>query len=296
MLAECVIDECAKIIESQVEKSGTFETVIPGLYLYRWESAQAIACDSGQIMVSFIVNGQKETMITGRRFLYRQGQCLLSGVAAPSSFHAVGSSPAHPFLAVSLRLDLQTLIDCAGQLNQSAPKKMVEDSIFTFDCPDDLGEAFLRLLRLLKDPQQAKFLGPLFVKEIHYRLFLLPCREELRSLMSNGTQSHAVLKAVSWMKENYAKAFKVEDIADMVHMSISAFHRQFKTVTGMSPLQFQKQIRLFEAQRLMINSQTNVSSAAYAVGYESPTQFIREYRRQFGLSPLKDIRQRQATA
>ena len=98
------------------------------------------------------------------------------------------------------------------------------------------------------------------------------------------------------MKENYAKAFKVGDIADMVHMSISAFHRQFKTVTGMSPLQFQKQIRLFEAQRLMISSQANVSSAAYAVGYESPTQFIREYRRQFGLSPLKDIRQRQATA
>ena len=293
MKPSALLSECAEIIAEKMPREGSMATEIAGLNLYRRETDETIECDSGQIMVAFIAQGCKETLMTGKRFVYEQGQCLLSGVAAPASFHAVQADKAHPFLSMSLRLDVQTLVDCASQAPLPPPQNVVIGCVFVFDGTDALCDAFLRLLRLLREPNQAAFLAPLIIREIHYRLFFSPVGGALRSLASVNTQSHAVLRAVSWMKQHYTQAFKVNEMAEMVHMSVSAFHRQFKAVTGMSPLQFQKQIRLFEAQRMMLNAQANVSSAAYAVGYESPTQFIREYRRQFGRPPLRDIRQRQ---
>ena len=157
------------------------------------------------------------------------------------------------------------------------------------DVDPDILHAFLRLVELLEKPEQIPILGPLIVREIHYRLLIGPQGEFLRRLNTLGTQSNQIAQAITWLRDNYREPLQVDKLAQKVNMATSTFHRHFKEVTTLSPLQFHKRLRLYEAKRLMLTESKDASSASLAVGYESPTQFNREYKRLFGEPPHRDV-------
>ncbi|MEN6319385.1 MAG: AraC family transcriptional regulator [Syntrophaceae bacterium] len=156
--------------------------------------------------------------------------------------------------------------------------------------PDVLG-AFLRLVELLDKPDQMPVLAPMIIREIHYRLLIGPQGERLRIVNTLGTQSNQIAKSITWLRGNYKETLQVDELAKKVNMATSTFHRHFRQVTTISPLQFQKRLRLYEAQRLMLAENEDAAIAAMAVGYESPTQFNREYKRLFGEPPHRHVSQ-----
>lgn len=163
--------------------------------------------------------------------------------------------------------------------------------VFVIRPDEDLRDVFLRLLKILDRPKLIAVRAPLILRELHALLLDSSCGAELRALASAGSEGHAVLKTVSWIRRNYATDCSVEELARKTNMSNATFHRKFRQVTGFSPVQFRKRVRLFEARRLLVARETNVTSAAFAVGYESLAQFVRDYKELFGLPPLRDIKQ-----
>jgi transcriptional regulator GlxA family with amidase domain len=150
-------------------------------------------------------------------------------------------------------------------------------------------DALLRFTDLLEQPAQQAVLAPLLIREIHYRLLLGPLGNQLRMIHTQGSQSNQIAQVITWLKSNYKKPLNVTELAKQVNMAPSTFHRHFRELTTLSPLQYQKQLRLSEAQRLMLVDRRDVGSAGYAVGYESLTQFNREYKRMFGAPPRQDV-------
>lgn len=205
------------------------------------------------------------------------------------------ASPEEPFLSVSLALDRATLIELAEHLPQTDQKENAElppEAIFVFEPTEDLLFDFERLIKLLKTPELAPLRAPCIIRDIHSLLLAGPTAARLLPLLRESAPANTVVRAIGWLRRNFDKPISIEALAKLHGMSTSNFHRQFKAVAGMSPLQFQKQIRLCEAQHLMLAERAQVSAAAYAVGYESPTQFVRDYKRLFGDSPLRDVRKR----
>ena len=167
-------------------------------------------------------------------------------------------------------------------------------SISVADTDTDILEMFLRLLELHEKPEQIPLRAPMMLRELHYLLLISPHGKILRQLNTPGTQNNQVVQAINWIRENYKIPMRVESLARQVNMSTANLHRHFKLLTGLSPLQYQKQLRLHEAQRLMLVENERASSAALSVGYESITQFNREYKRVFGEPPLRDMNRRRS--
>lgn len=165
-------------------------------------------------------------------------------------------------------------------------------SVSIADASSDILEMFLRLVELIEKPEQIPIRAPMMLRELHYLLLISPHGENLRHLNTIGTQNNQVVQAIDWLRHNYKKSLKVDVLARQVSMSTSNLHRHFKLLTGISPLQYHKQLRLYEAQRLMLVENERVSNAALSVGYESVTQFNREYKRLFGEPPLRDMNRR----
>lgn len=275
----------------------TLPTAIDGLMLFRGESSNMCGCACSKPTAGIIVQGCKNELIGGREFRYGENQCLVIGTDMPTAFRIVDPSSERPFLSVYLYLDRQIIAQLAAEighsgLNDEGPCR----STSVADADADLLGAFLRLLELLDKPEQIAVRAPMIIRELHCLLLLSPQGADLRRLNTFGTRSHQVARAVSWLRENFRQALQVEALARQVHMATSTFHRHFKEVTGLSPLQFHKQLRLYEAQRLMLVESLDVTSACYEVGYESPTQFIREYKRQFGAPPHRDMVRRREGA
>ncbi len=270
-------------------KPGVNETAIEGLRISRREVPNMLENCFSEPIVGVIVQGFKRSVIGSEEFRYGEKHCLVAGVDMPSSSSIIAASPERPFLAVSLCLDKVLITRLAAETplppdrGPDAPKGI---SIAEVD-PDVL-DAFLRLVELLEKPTQIPVLAPMIIREIHYRLLIGPQGGHLRRLNTLGTQSNQIAQAITWLRENYKEQFQVDELARKVHMATSTFHRHFKEVTTLSPLQFHKRLRLFEAQRLMLAESENATSAGLAVGYESPTQFNREYKRLFGEPPHRD--------
>jgi AraC-like DNA-binding protein len=271
-------------------KTGLYQTDIEGLRLSRRDEPNKVENCFYEPSVAVIVQGFKRSVVGSQEYCYGENQCMVAGVDMPSSFSVTGASPERPFMAVSLTLDkfLITRLAVETQLAPGAGKGACKGiSVVDVD-PDVLG-AFLRLVDLLDKPEQIPALAPLIVREIHYRLLIGPQGEYLRSLNTLGTQSNQIARAIIWLKTNYREPLQVDELAQKVNMATSTFHRHFKEVTSLSPLQFHKRLRLYEAQRLMLSESENATRAALAVGYESPTQFSREYKRLFGEPPHRDL-------
>ena len=272
---------------------GKLQTAIPGLALAHRTEANQSEHIFGNPCVGVIVQGNKCSVMGSREYRYGAGQYCVSGVDMPSAFYVINPSTEVPFLSMGLDLDRYLITRLTAELAPSTatgygPCQGV--AVSTAD-PDLLG-AFLRLLHLLDKPEQIPFLAPMVIQEIHYILLMGPMGENLRKLNTLGSQSNQIAQAIFWLRNNYRKPFQVDSLARQVNMATSTFHRHFKEVTGLSPLQFHKRLRLYEAQRLMLVENEAASSAGFAVGYESITQFNREYKRLFGEPPHRDLNRR----
>lgn len=285
-------NELSGLIASLIGQKARIDTDVPGLSLHRWTEATDPTSYMLAPSICLIGQGRKRLFLGEETFTYDAEHFLITSVELPVVTQIIEASPEKPYLGLTMELDLrlisQLMID-----NQVAPdKKQTERcGIGVSRLPGNLQDAFCRLLSLASQPEDVAALAPLIQQEIFYRLLKSDQGPRLRDITSNANHGYQIARTIEWMKENFSKPVKVEDLANNSGMSVSAFHNHFRSMTAMSPLQFQKKMRLNEARRLMLAEHLDASKAAFEVGYESPSQFSREYSRLFGAPPMKDIRQ-----
>jgi AraC-like DNA-binding protein len=249
---------------------------------------------SGTVL-AVIAQGGKRLALGERLYEYRAGQYLVTSVDLPGTGQVIDT--AQPTLAFGMTLhpaDIAALLLEAEPDDLPAAPRTPQAGVAVTDAPAELLDAIVRLLRLLDRPADRRILAPLIKREILWRLLSGPQGPAIRQLgLADSSLTH-ITRTVRWIRENYAKPFRVEDLADLAGMSVSAFHRNFQTVTGLSPIRFQKHIRLQEARLLLAGRGTDVTGVGHAVGYDSSSQFSREYRRMFGTPPSQDAVQLRA--
>lgn len=281
----------AQLIALHAGSGNGLETQIPRLTLHRWESPTEPTSYMLAPSICLIGQGRKRVFLGEDSFLYDAHQFLITSVELPVIAQIVKASTDRPYLGLSLELDLRVISELM-LVNPEPPAKTSENSlgIGVSAVTEALLDAFHRLLRTLHQPEDIPTLAPLIQKEIFYRLLKSDQGARLRHIALNGNQGYQISRAIDWLKQNFKHSVKVEELAKKAGLSVSAFHHHFRAVTAMSPLQFQKRMRLNEARRLMLAGNMAASSAAFQVGYESASQFSREYSRLFGAPPIKDIR------
>ncbi|WP_324021664.1 helix-turn-helix domain-containing protein (plasmid) [Pantoea sp. JZ29] len=264
-------------------------SAIPRLDIYRVTQPLTLPPEVYPPFISLILQGEKQLQIGSRLFRYSAGQAFISSVDLPASGKIVGASDAAPYLAVRLTFDLaviRALLHVSPAVSEppDGPGFAVEDADAT------LLDAWLRLVRLIHHPEDIAVMAPLTEREIVYRLLRGPQGALLRQAADTSSYFSSIRSAVSWLKTHYASPVRIEQLAHMTNMSISVFHRRFKASTGFSPLQYQKHLRLYAARNLLFRQPGNVAAVASTVGYDSLTQFTREYSRLFGIPPARDAR------
>lgn len=290
---ERIKEALKEIIVRKMPTPGKYVTAIRELTLSRREEINKADNCFGKPSVAVIVQGTKCAIIGEREYCYTEGQYFITGVDLPSAFYVLNPSAEKPFLAVILDLNSEIIARLATAMPPSSNKeKEACRGLSIGDADADLLKCFLRLVELLDKPAQIRIRAPLVIREIHYLLLLGPHGRNLRLLNTLGTQSNLIAQAIAWLKEHYKSPLHVEELARQANMASSTFHRYFKEITGLSPLQFHKQMRLYEAQRLMLMENRKAFNASLDVGYESDTQFNREYKRLFGEPPYRDTLQR----
>ncbi len=240
--------------------------------------------------VTLIVRGRKRVLLGEDIYLYDAGELLIASVDLPAIGQIVDAHPDRPFLALTMRLDQRMMSELIIDGSLRPPKsEPTERGMAVGQASLQLHQAFLRLVELLDTPDAIGVLAPLIQREILYRLMVSEQGSRLWQIAAMGSQGQRIARAIDWLKAHAAEELRVDQLAASVQMSTSTFHHHFRALTAMSPVQFQKNLRLHEARRLMLAEQIDVSTAAFRVGYESPSQFGREYHRLFGAPPLRDI-------
>ena len=271
-------------------ESKSYDTLVDGLLIVKREQTiESEVCLQQPIFI-FSVQGQKRYAAGSEVIDYRQGQIVFQGAPMPCSSYVLKASVEEPYVAMVLTLNMQILTELiyASEDINSSYINQSYSSLGVIDVSDDLVDCFLRLAKLLnQNSNDIKILSPLIIKEMYYYLLKTPLREKLVSFAVASSQNNKILKAVTYLKENYSKKLSINDLADAVNMSPATFHRHFKMVTTLSPIQYQKSLRLLEAARILQYENANVSETAYRVGYESLSQFTREYKRYFQTTPKK---------
>ena len=238
-------------------------------------------------MLCFVLQGAKRVILGERILDYRAGQFLVASVDLPVIGEVVEASAAQPYRVVAMALDPAAIAALLIDL-PSAGAEEAHPGISIAAMTPDLIDPLLRMTRLLDAPGDVAVMAPMLEREILYRVLQGPQGPILRQIARSDSRLSRVQRAIDWIRGHYAEPLRIEHLATLAGMSASAFHRRFKTVTAMSPLAFQKQIRLREARRRLIAAPAEAARIAYAVGYESPSQFSREYARLFGLPPIRD--------
>jgi AraC-like DNA-binding protein len=265
-------------------------TPIETMIVLRSDHPKPPAHRMSQPALCIVAQGAKWATFGGTKLEYRAGEALVVGVEAPSIGRVSEASPDEPCLVLILALDLDIMRSVAEGLSEP-PNPSGENSrgVLVTDFNGPLADCALRLVRLLDTPSAIATLYPIIMREICYWLLSGPHGGEIARMAMTNTPSHRVLEAMRALREKFAEAIRVDDLAAIAQMSPSAFHRQFKALTALSPLQYQKQLRLLEARRLMVSHGLNVEAAAFRVGYESPSHFSREYARMFGEPPKRNV-------
>jgi len=274
-------------------------TPIAGIMLARHDVSAHEKTMSGTVM-ALVAQGAKYLALGDRVYEYRPGQYLVASVDLPVSGQFIDAGPDHPSLGFGLELDPMSIAELLLQAGSDGVPQGYgppPSSMLVSDAPQPLLDAIVRLLRLLDSPRDIAVLAPLIKREILWWLIVGEQGSAVRQLgLADSHLSH-ISRAVRWIREHYAASFKVEDVAKFVGMSVSAFYRNFQAVTAMSPIQFQKQIRLQEARLLLASHPNDVTGVGFKVGYDSASQFSREYRRYFGAAPSQDaLKMRSFTA
>jgi len=290
----------AQIISSRVSETADWATPIAGLHFFRRDQPSEPCTCLLEPSVVVVVQGAKEMVIGGKSYRYDASRFLITSLDLPANSGVLTASREAPCLGFWMKLDLRLLAELIAQgYLQPARERGGACSVGLGCITDNLLDPFARLLGLLDEAEAAEVLAPLIRREIHYRLLMGDQAPLLRQIASVDSHGHRIARAIDWLKLNYASQLRVEELAARVQMSTPTFHHHFRQLTTMSPLQYQKWLRLNEAKRLMLNEYQDAASAAYKVGYESPSQFSREYSRLFGAPPKRDIdslRRQAATA
>jgi len=280
----------AQIIGARISKPGDYETPIAGLGLFRREHPSPPSVCMVEPSIILVARGVKRLWVGGEGYAYDTSQFLVTSLDLPANSEVIQASPKHPCVGLTLKLDLHMLAELIAQDGLPPSRdRSVGKGVGIGSVTPALLAPFERLLALLDEPEAIPVLAPLIQREIHYRLVRSDQALKLRQITCVDAQGYRIAKAIDWLKLNYAVALRVDELAALVQMSTATFHHHFRQLTAMSPLQYQKWLRLNEARRLMLNEHLDVSSAAYKVGYESPSQFSREYSRLFEVPPKRDI-------
>lgn len=287
-------NELISLVSRHCPQDGVIE-LAPGVVVYRSSAPFGPLYRASDASFCLIAQGAKEVMLGKERYRYGPSQYLLATAGLPLVSHITDATADRPFLGMKVVLDQALVASVVVEADHVAagtngPVRPVTITTLT----PALLDATIRLLRLADTPRDYKVLGPLVVREIVYRLLLTGQRGRLCQIASLGTAELRMAKAIQMIRKDYNKPLYIARLSASLAMSPSGFHHHFKAATAMSPLQFQKQIRLQEARRLLVSGQYDAATAAYQVGYEEPSQFTREYKRQFGEPPMRDVEQMRA--
>ncbi|MEH1899119.1 MAG: AraC family transcriptional regulator [Nostoc sp.] len=269
--------------------NGFHKTAIEQLEFQRESSVYTALKGVCEPILAILVQGKKEALLGEETYCYGAAQYLVVSVDLPLSAFIVEATPEQPYLGFKLNLDPRQLCDLIAQTSVIEGKKNSVRGLFVSTVDIPLLDCALRLTRLLDIPQHIPILAPLIIREIYYRLLMGEQGEAVRQIATSGSNMQRIAEVIKLIKADLTKPMRVEELAGQASMSPSSFHHHFKSVTSMSPLQYQKQLRLLEARRLMLAENSDAANAAYQVGYESQSQFSREYSRMFGAPPMRDI-------
>jgi AraC-like DNA-binding protein len=288
--------DLARKIAAHIRMDGKEATGVPGLSLYRKSAPTQCTSAAYEPELIVFVQGEKRINVGGTTLECNESTFLLTSIDMPVVSQVTKASREEPILALMLKLEMPMVREILSQEEFHVPEAVsATRGMAVGESSVELLDACSRLLDLLDAPQDIPFLSNLIQREVIYRLLRGPRGENLRAIATLGEQSNRTAKAVAWLRENYAKPLRVEDLASVAQMGVSTLHHHFRSLTAMSPLQYQKQLRLHTARVRMLTDGMDAASAAFEVGYESPSQFSREYSRFFGQPPMRDIKARQLT-
>ena len=281
----------AKTIAVLAPYDGTVELRVPGVRAARVSRTNREPVHYVQrSSLCIVAQGAKIVMIGGDTYSYEAGQMAVYSIDVPMAGRVTRASPSEPYLLLMVDLDAENIAELALKVFPHGPPQSRDTrALYVGDADTSIIDAATRLLALMAHPVEAELLAPLVRDEILIRLLRGPMGRRVVEIGRAGSRLQRVANAVSWLRANFDQPANIEELAKLVNMSVTSFHRQFKAVTGMSPLQYQKTLRLQEARRLMLTTMLDVGTAGRRVGYVSPSQFSREYGRFFGTAPTKDI-------
>ncbi|HWW06268.1 AraC family transcriptional regulator [Collimonas sp.] len=290
-------NDLAQLVAGIAQTDGDYITQIPALTIYRRSAVtDPMQCIYG-LGLGITVQGGKRVTLGDEIFDYGPGQSLVTSVDLPVASYVTRATAAEPYLGVRLELEGRAIAQVAAEMDFSAPLKIAATRAMSVVRLDQgLLDALTRLIRLLDEPHLIPLIVPLIQQEIIIRLLNGEHGPTLRHLVTVGSPSQQIAKVIAWLKQHFTDNVPIDDLATKAHMSPSTFRQHFRAVAGMSPLQYLKHLRLQDARQLMLNQDLDASSAALRVGYESPSQFSREYTRLFGAPPLRDIKRLRESA
>ncbi len=285
--------ELARKIAAHVNAEGPVATVVPGLGLSRRSAPSECYSAAYEPELVVFAQGEKHINVGGTMHMCDASTFLLTSIDLPVVSQITKASTSEPFLALSLKLEMPVVREILSQDEFLVPSVASGTrGLAVGKTPLEMLSACCRLLDLLDKPGDIPFLGSLVKREIVYRVLRGSLGKHLRAIATLGEQSNRTARAVAWLKSNYSKPLRVEELASVAQMGVSTFHHHFRSLTAMSPLQYQKRLRLHVARVRMVTEGLDAASAAFEVGYESASQFNREYSRLFGQPPIRDTRAR----
>jgi AraC-like DNA-binding protein len=281
----------ASLIAAYAPHDGVFGLPIPGLHVSRATRINK-ECVHALLLpcLSIIARGAKTVIVGQKVYEYDRSRMLVYSVALPVAAQVTQASPSEPYLALRLDLDPHKIAELVLKVYpQGLPPVQERSAVYISPVDASIVNSATRLMECLAQPGDVELLAPLVVDEILIRLLRSPIGIRVAQMGFAESSVHRLAKAISWLRDNFSQPMKVEELAELVHMSVSSFHEHFKSVTSMSPLHYQKVLRLQEARRLMLSAMMDAGTAGQRVGYLSASQFSREYSRFFGSAPTKDI-------
>lgn len=297
-----VLAELATRLAGIGDGDGVHDTPVAGVAAIRASAPSQPLPAVYHPSVCIVVQGRKHALFDGATYVYDPMHCLIVSTSLPITGRIIEASPERPYLCLRIDLDpgiveeLRVVEELAPRAAEETPiDAAVERALLVADTSPTLLDAALRLLRLMDEPDAAPVLAPLVLREIHFRLLTGTLGPQLRALCRSDGHARRVGRAIALLRDRYTEPLRIDALAEAAHMSASALYERFREVTAMSPLQFQKRLRLQEARRLMLADGLDAAAAAHRVGYESPSHFSREYRRLFGAPPRREVAGAQTT-
>ena len=279
-----------QLVQQVAVNEGLNSTVIPNVFCYKICHTQVTMPAVYEPCLCIIVQGRKNVMLGTDMLSYGELEFLVASVDLPILGTVVEASAQQPYFVIQINVDVRLLSELLLQMEYLAvANRKAECGLFIGQVDQQMGDSLLRLLALLQQPDDIPVLAESLVREMHYRMLRSNYGREIAQISLKDTPTQRISVAIQKLRRDYDQTVTIQELAALAGMSVSSFHAHFKAVTNMSPLQFQKSVRLVEARSLMISQHMDAASTAYRVGYESPSQFSREYARMFGSPPARDI-------